>query len=244
MRMYSLWTGIFSLLWAGFMLEAPDPPRALPGPVLVDDFEAYESGGLPTRWKYFDENKEVVYVKPQHMRPNERFFVVKEGRNQFVRAYAKDESVRIIMPAQEGLGWDLTTHPRLQWEWRANALPAGADETRSKLNDTGGAVYVVFAMSRILGPKTIKYTYSSTVPVGTVTSYNFGRMKVIVVASGADGFGEWMTINRDVVADYQQVFGGKKPPQHPLSIMLWSDSDNTGDAAEVDFDNILVTNEQ
>ncbi len=238
MSIHGIIWGALSLFLAGFLLHTPasSPP---PGSVLVDDFEAYQPDGLPTKWKYLDEKKEVVFVEPQHMRPNERFFIVKENGNQFVRAYAKGESVRIIMPAQEGLGWDLSAHPKLRWDWRANALPKGADETRNRLNDTGGAVYVVFAMNRLLGPRQIKYTYSSTLPVGTVKSYNLGRMKVIVVASAADGFGEWMTIERDVMADYCKVFGSE-PPERPLSIMLWSDSDNTGDDAEVDFDNITL----
>ena len=240
MSIYGIIMGAVSVFLAGLLLHPPEPPPASPGQVLVEDFEAYQPGGLPVKWKYLDEKKEVVFVEAQHMRPDERFFIVEEAGNKFVRAYARGESVRIIMPMQESFGWNLETHPRLRWDWRANQLPEGADETRSKLNDTGAAVYVVFAMSRLFGPKTIKYTYSSTVPVGTVKSYNFGRMKVIVVASAADGFGDWMTIERDVQADYRAVFRGEPPP-HPLTVMLWSDSDNTGHTAEVDFDNIVLT---
>ena len=184
MSIHSIMTGALGLFLAGFLLSAQAPPPD--GPILVDDFEAYQPGGLPTKWKYLDEKKDVVFVEPKHMRPDERFFIVEERANQFVRAFSRGESVRLIMPAQEDFGWNLETHPTLQWDWRANALPEGADETRRALNDTGGAVYVVFAMSRLFGPKTIKYTYSSTLPVGTVKSYNFGRMKVIVVASGEE----------------------------------------------------------
>ena len=117
-------------------------------------------------------------------------------------------------------------------------MPVGANE--EKKNDTGAAFYVTFGKDWLGRPRSIKYTYSSTLPVGTVKSYNLGRMKVIVVASGADGFGNWMTIERDVRADYCKVFGSE-PPARPLSIMLWSDSDNTGHTAEVDFDNIALT---
>jgi len=34
----------------------------------------------------------------------------------------------------------------------------------------------------------------------------------------------------------------KDPPNEPLSIMLWSDTDNTQQVAEVDFDNIVLSN--
>ena len=241
LRMGTLLLAALSLGLAGLPLQAQRPLQAASGEILVDDFEDYEHEGLPTQWKFLDANKDVVFVKDEHMRPNERFFVVEEDGNKFVRAYANGEAVRVIMPTQEeGLRWNLDTHPRLRWQWRAVALPEGADETKSKLNDTGAAVYVVFSVN-MFGPKTIKYTYSSTQPVGTVKSYNWGRMKVMVVASGVDGFGQWMNIERDIVADYRTVFK-KDPPNEPLTIMLWSDSDDTEQVAEVDFDNIVLSN--
>ena len=239
-RMGTLLVAALSLGLAGLPFQGPQPLQAVSAEILVDDFEAYEHEGLPTRWKYLDSNRAVVFVKDEHMRPNERFYVVEEDGNKFVRAYADGEAIRIIMPTQETFHWNLDTHPRLRWQWRALRLPEGANETKSKLNDTGAAVYVVFSVN-MFGPKTIKYTYSSTQPVGTVKSYNWGRMKVMVIASKVDGLGQWMTMDRDIVADYRKVFK-KDPPNEPLSIMLWSDTDNTQQVAEVDFDNIVLSN--
>ena len=81
MHTLSLFLSALSLFMAGLLRDAPDPPPAFPGSVLVDDFEAYVPGGLPTRWKYLDEKKEVVFVEAQHMRPNERFFIAEEEGN-------------------------------------------------------------------------------------------------------------------------------------------------------------------
>ena len=46
-------------------------------------------------------------------------------------------------------------------------------------------------------------------------------------------------MTRDVAVDYKRVFD-VDPPEHPFTITLWSDSDNTGGIAEVDFDDILI----
>ena len=206
---------------------------------LIDDFEAYRDGDLPERWKYIEDHK-LVFVKERHMRPKEEFFVVEEDGNKFLRAYTNDEAVHLTMANEEdGFDWDLRTHPYLSWDWRANKLPQGAREDNSALNDAGLGFYVFFSFKGLIKrPVSIKYTYSSTLPVGTVLKQ--GKLRVIVVACGEEGFGEWSRIERNVYQDYIDVFG-KDPPNRPLSIRLWSDSDNTGDIGEGDFDNILLT---
>lgn len=208
-------------------------------PMVIDDFESYEDGALPVKWKYLHDNQ-LVPLTADHMRPKERFYVTQDGDNQVVRVYTDGEAVHLTMANEpDGFDWDIRTHPRMAWDWRALRLPPGAREDQDGLNDTGAAVYVIFSMEGFLfkRPKTIKYTYSSTLPVGTVASY--GKLKVIVVSSGLDGLGTWQSIERDVVADYAQVFGGE-PPERPLSIRLWGDSDNTEAVAEADFDNIRL----
>ena len=54
-----------------------------------------------------------------------------------------------------------------------------------------------------------------------------------------DGLGRWIRNERDVVADYKRVFK-ENPPNKPLYMRLWSDSDNTDSVAEVDFDNVIL----
>lgn len=207
--------------------------------LLVDDFESYEVGELPTRWKYM-HNKKLHWIHPRYMRPKEQFYIVEEGGNKALRVYTEGEAVAILMANEpDGFDWDIQEYPRLAWDWRALRLPDGAHEDDDDWNDSGAGLYVIFKMEGFLfkRPKTIKYVYSATLPVGTVVSY--GKLKVIVVSTGADGLGEWQHIDRDVVADYDMVFGGD-PPQRPLSLRLWSDSDNTKKIGEADFDNIRM----
>lgn len=206
---------------------------------MVDDFEQYDDGDLPARWKVI-HNKKLVPIAPRFMRPDEEFFVVENDGNNVLRAYSNGEAVHIMMEnGDDGFDWDIEQQPRLEWEWRAHELPVEAREDVERLNDSGAALYVIFKMEGLIikRPKTIKYVYSSSLPVGTVVSY--GKLKVIVAASALDGTGDWVRISRNVEDDYRDVFGDD-PPRRPLSIRLWSDSDNTESPARVDFDNIRL----
>jgi len=42
----------------------------------------------------------------------------------------------------DGFDWDLHTHPRIAWDWRALRLPPGAQEDQNSRNDTGAGLYV------------------------------------------------------------------------------------------------------
>ncbi len=215
----------------------PTPEGSAADTILVDHFESDAVGEPPSQWEYVTSEKEVL--PPREVLEDggdEQFYVAEEGGNQFVRAVTKGEALRFTVRNGHDVDWNLQSHSRLQWRWRAHTLPEGASEKGE--NDTGAAVYVTFGKDWLGRPKSIKYTYSSSLPVGTVVS--FGPLKVIVVDSAREPrLGEWKTIQRDVVQDYRQVFGGS-PPDRPVSITLWSDSDTTGDESKVDFDDIKL----
>lgn len=204
--------------------------------IVVEDFEGYPVGYLLERWKR-TWGRDLRPITPDYMNEQEYFVVMEEGNRKFVRVYVEDQAHKIVLPNGEGFDWNLRTHPHLRWEWRARELPLEANERRNGTNDTGAALYVTFSFNFWGKPRSIKYTYSSTLPVGTTISY--GSLKILVVASGREGFREWMSIERDVLKDYRKLFG-KNPPDKPLSIMLWSDSDTTDTRAEADFDNLTL----
>ncbi|SHK30264.1 DUF3047 domain-containing protein [Rhodothermus profundi] len=223
------------LLWIGLLLQgvvlgpASDSQR-----IRVEDFETYPVGSYPSRWKFLTSKREFRPLEAV-MNEREECRVQAEANNQFLRCTTQGEAQRITLANRDdfGLNWDLRTHPTLRWRWRAVHLPANAREDRRRWNDSGGAVYVTFGFDWLGRPISIKYTYSSLLPRETVV--DFGPLKVIVASSGREGFGRWITVERDVAADYRRVFG-KEPPARPLSITIWSDSDNTRDYAIVDFD--------
>lgn len=204
---------------------------------VIEDFNDYRLGGLPTAWKYLS-GRSLKPINQDIMGEHEYFVVKEENGRQFVRVHTKGEATRIIMPnEEEGFVWNLHKYPRLRWDWRVVNMPVEAREDEDDLNDTPAAVYVTFSVNFFGIPRSIKYTYSSTLPVGSVVS--FRGLKVLVVASGKEGFNKWLQAERNVAKDYRELFG-KKPPKHPLSIALWSDSDNTDAVTDADFDNLVL----
>ncbi|MFB6230333.1 MAG: DUF3047 domain-containing protein [Salinibacter sp.] len=204
-------------------------------PIVVDDFEDDSVGTFPDEWVYVTESKNIrTYEETRD--PGEKVVVKEEEKNKFLRLITKGEVLRYSQRNGKEFEWSIKTHPRLKWRWRAQRLPEGASEKGK--NDTGGAVYVTFGTDWLGRPKSIKYTYSSSLSVGTVVS--FGVLKVIVVSSAAEPRqGTWKVIQRNVINDYRQVFGGD-PPNRPVSITVWSDSDTTGGVAKVDIDDIKL----
>lgn len=213
---------------------SPPPYKA----IYLEDFEDDRVGTQPDRWQYI-EGREFVDLTPKYQRPSEFFEVLEENGNKFVRGTTVDEAHRIIRANGWGFDWNLRTHPRLSWRWRAVNLPENAREDEEHLNDTGAAVYVTFDDKDWLGrPKSIKYTYSSTLPVGTEVSY--GPLKVIVVSSAASqGTGKWVSVERNVLEDFKRLFG-KDAASRPLAITAWADSDTMHDLAQADFDDFRL----
>lgn len=202
-------------------------------PLVVDDFESHPRGAFPEGWVFVTRDREVTsYAEARSA--GESVSVRAEDGNQFVRLIAKDDVVRYTKRNGTDFEWDVTQRPVVRWRWRAVELPAGASERGD--NDVGAAVYVTFGTDWIGRPVSLKYTYSSALPVGTTVG--FGSLQVIVVDSKAEGtVGTWQTVARDVVRDYRRVFG-EEPPAHPAGITIWSDSDTTHDMARADIDDV------
>jgi len=203
--------------------------------IVIDRFEDDAPGAFPGGWVFVKSEQDIrSYAETRDA--GETVEVREEDGNRFVRLITNDAALRYTKRNGVDFEWNLKTHPRLSWRWRALHLPEGASERDQ--NDTGGALYVTFGTDWLGRPKSIKYTYSSSLPVGTVV--DFGNLYVIVVDSAREPrTGEWKRVERNVRQDYRQVFGGS-PPDEPVSITLWSDSDTTGDRATVDLDDITL----
>ena len=207
--------------------------------IYIEDFEGYEAGDPPYHWKRPHKNDRTVLELPRTLtRDNDYFEIVEEDGQKRGRIFTRDDTEQVVRLNGDGYRWSLRTHPRLAWSWRAERLPEGAREDKARFNDTGAALYVTFGSRDWLGrPRTIKYTYSSTLPVGTTARY--GALRLIVVSSALDAMGTWLHIERDVAADYERLFG-HPPPDAPGYIMLWGDSDTTHGLSDVYFDDLVA----
>ena len=231
-------------LAACVLAVAPPRPAAAQVRIVLDDFERHTPGEPPeSGWVYITKRKRILTLS-RVLEAGERLHVqAEEGgegaddANQFVRAYTKGEALRFSKRNGEEMNWNIERFPRLSWRWRLQAWPRNATERDDDRNDVAAAVYVTFGTDWIGRPKSIKYTYSSALPVGTVVEQ--GPLKVIVVSSAQTGEpGTWTAVERNVRADYRRVFGDDPP--NPEVITLWSDSDSTGGTSEADFDDLAI----
>jgi hypothetical protein len=206
---------------------------------LVDDFESYAPGAPPRDWRD-TRGRDLIRLSAEGVMTERKNVYVRSGNgNQFARIHTDARALRVVMSRKNGLDWNLEKRPYLRWRWRAKALPDGADESNSDRNDTGGAVYVTLGTDWLGRPKSIKYTYSSTLPVGTTVDY--GPLQVLVVASKTDqGLDTWISHERNVIEDYERLFGKEPPKDHPYAITIWSDSDTMDSVGTIDFDDIVV----
>ena len=65
------------------------------------------------------------------------------------------------------------------------------------------------------------------------------QIKQIVIQSGPSPAGEWISETRNVLEDYQLLFG-EKPSMKVAAIALMTDSEGSGTEAEAFFDDIRI----
>lgn len=217
------------------------PVNSLPvlknGSLLIEDFENETPGTLPSRW--FDQKGEKVPAYYTDEDQTRYLYEVKEeNRNNFLR-FDGIKGVHLNFPLKEVEDLSIREHQVLTWRWRAHILPEGAREDKNSLNDVTASIYVVYSLNWLRIPRVIRYTWSSTLPVGEELSMNFGQMKIRVVESGPENLGQWKTFERNIFEDYRKFFGDD-PPEKPLAILILSDGISTGNPVKADYDDILL----
>ena len=216
------------------------PHRLENGALLIEDFEDDEVGGLPAKWYNRDGDFRVV-TAPEEEKAMYEYEIRQEAGNKYLH-YNGIIVKHFNYPLINKEGINIYDTPVLSWKWRAWKLPRGANEDDNSRNDTVASIYVVFDFGRVLFrkvPKSIRYTWSSSLPKGTELSKFFGNQKIVVVETGEKQKGKWMTFKRNIVEDYRRLFGDD-PPEKPLAILIMSDGDSTNDSAIADYDDIML----
>jgi hypothetical protein len=134
---------------------------------------------------------------------------------------------------------DLKVTPMLEWSWKAVALPKGGNSCKKATDDQAAQVFVVWprfpeaVRSRIIG-----YIWDTSAPVGSVfKSEKTGTVHYVVVESGPDKLGQWITERRNVVEDFKKIYG--EGPDNPGAVSISIDSDDTKSSAEAFIGTIL-----
>ncbi len=207
----------------------------------IEDFESGEIGGLPIGW--FNQKGNLATKDfSVDLRPTYNYQILEEQNNKFLRfegTYGKHMSYPLIN--KEGI--DIFETPMLSWKWRVHQAPKNANEDDDDRNDVAASIYVAFDMGRVAlfkkVPKTIRYTWSSTLPEGTELSKFYGNQKIVVMGQGDNTNGDWKSFSRNIVEDYKRLFGDD-PPAKPIAILILSDANNTNSPAKADYDDIML----
>lgn len=134
---------------------------------------------------------------------------------------------------------DVRAYPLLRWTWKVTQLPLGGDLRSGKTNDQATQLMLLFE-----GKKTISYVWDTTAPEGTVSDESIGwplslAVKVLVVRSGSQGLGEWVTFVRNVADDFVRLYGTVPPRLRGIRIQI--NSQHTGSTAEATFGEIAFS---
>jgi hypothetical protein len=189
--------------------------------VVVDDWSRQPPGhkGLPAGWTGQNWGS-----------PAYEFAAVEDEGRRVLHLKSRNEGSTISKDIKGKV--KLKETPILEWRWKIVALPRGGNSCRKETDDQSAQVFVVWPrFPESLRSRIIGYVWDSTLPAGTICkSEKTGTVTYVVLRSGRDELGRWLTERRNVVEDYTKIYG--EAPEDPGAISLAIDSNDTRSTAE------------
>lgn len=210
--------------WSAYATADGSADPGIQDCISIAAYDLNNVGQVPHGWEARDRRDR------EFVRDALPYVVATDQDRGVIQAEYKDHTVTIGKPTPE---WDVERYPILRWDWKVVVLPEGADETSGDRNDTAAAVYVIWDEPFPFFLSGIKYSWSTTLPVGTKYSKRFGYDVLRVVGSGPEGLGEWSTVSVHVKEDYWEEFS--EEIRQPWGIALMTDADRSPNGAEAYF---------
>ncbi|SDR59309.1 Protein of unknown function [Paraburkholderia tuberum] len=210
-------------------------------PILAQDekpgiaFSSFEPGAsLPAGWK----NLPVVRGKPIT-----QYTLVHDDHTTVLQADANRSASALMHDGDI----DLARTPVVAWRWKADRPIEGADNRVASKEDAPARLVFMFAGDKSklslfdrakmglakqlsgedLPYATLMYVWSTTAAPGTVIANpHTNRVQMIVVSGLPGDAGQWQSLRRNIVQDYERVF--HEPPGRITGYGLLTDTDNTG----------------
>ena len=189
---------------------------------VIDDFSTVAPGAFPSGWETPDRGE------LQSVKQSGAFVVEQDGAQRVLHARYRRKSVMLGHGVD---GWDLSRYPIVQWRWKAVKLPAGGNEIDSDTDDSAASVQAVWLIGFPFMVRQLKYTWSSTLAVGTRASNRLGHDQLVVLESGPQYLGQWRSASVNVLEHYREFFG-ETDAAAPTGISLQTDADATASMAE------------
>jgi Protein of unknown function (DUF3047) len=145
-------------------------------------------------------------------------------------------SDRASFSLQKKIHISLQASPFLVWDWKVTELPKGGDFRRSGSDDQAAQLIIAFSSSHFLS-----YIWDSTAPKGMIAAASaplFKKIFAVVVQSGTQGLGTWITERRNLIDDYKQAYG--EEPEAIEGVRIQINSQHTQSRAESYWHSIAV----
>ena len=167
-----------------------------------------------------------------------QYQLVKEGDRTILHASANAAASGLFKEVEI----DLTTHPYLNWEWRADKRhPPLAERTRAG-DDYVARIYVVVKGGLFFWKtRAINYVWASAEKINTVWPNAFAGKNAMLLAvrSSTAKQGIWYREKRNVYEDLKSIFGEEIKTIHAVAIM--TDSDNSKGSVAASYGDISFT---
>jgi len=130
----------------------------------------------------------------------------------------------------------------LRWSWKISGTVKNGDETTKAGDDYAARVYVVFPGRFFWQTRAINYIWANRLARGSALPNAFtSHAMMLAVESGPERAGQWLTEERDILADYRRLFGDE--PREIGTIAIMTDTDNTGGEATAWYGAIMLSTE-
>lgn len=164
------------------------------------------------------------------------YTIVQENGRSVLKAHAK--------AAASGLSKKISFKPAsyryLKWSWKISNTIAQGNEKSKQGDDYAARVYVVFPGRFFWQMRALNYIWANKLPKGEFVPNAFtSNAMLIAVESGQSKAGQWVTEERDLLADFRRVFGEDPPEAGAVAIM--TDTDNTGAEATAWYGDITLS---
>ena len=207
------------ILALSMMLFSPAPAWALQHVVIADFSVGVNEDGVPYGWQLKERSGKAD------------FSVIQEGGIHALHLRSKETSYALQKPVDV----DPYKYPVLSWKWKVTELPKGGDFRRSKTDDQAAQLFVAFSDRKV-----IAYIWDSSAPQGLmedVYALPFVTIKAIVVRSGPNETGKWITETRNAHEDYIKLFGDQPPRIGGIRIQI--NSQHTESSGESFFADVV-----
>jgi len=162
--------------------------------------------------------------------------IVQEDGRTVLKAHAKGAASGLT----KKLKFSPQTYRYLKWNWKISGTISQGNEKTKQGDDYAARVYVVFPGRFFWQMRALNYIWANKLPKGEFVPNAFtSNAMLLAVESGPSKAGQWVTEQRDILADFRKVFGEDPPEAGAIAIM--TDTDNTGAEATAWYGDITLS---